>query len=134
MKCRRQGQAEHAEERWSNIYQANPAGDATSGKDRTREFEEQGDANGFVVEKDAMHRFAVGAERLAVIRHDHDQRALVQAALSKIGEQLAQRSVGIGNLSVVGVLKRVSYGGEDRKVRAGRTRWTHMKKGDEWLC
>ena len=105
LKCRRQGKTEHAEESGSNVYQANPAGDATSGKDRTRELEEQGDADGFVVEEDAVHRFAMGAERLAVIRHDHDERAFIQATLSKIGEQLAQGSVGIGDLSVVGVLK-----------------------------
>ena len=40
-------------------------------------LEKQGNLDGFVVKKDAVHALAMRAQRLSVIRHHHDQRAVI---------------------------------------------------------
>ncbi len=109
----RQRQTQHAEKRGRDVDQAYTSRNATSGKEFAREFEDERNANGFVVEKDSVHRLAMSAERLAVIRHHHDDGVFIEAALAEVGEELAEGGVGVGDLAIIGV-------GEPLVVRCGR--------------
>ena len=89
LKCWREGQTQHAKQSRSHVHQPHSGRNAPSRKQFTRKLEEQRHADGLIVQKYPMHALTMRAQRFAVIRHDRDQRSVIQAALAEVGEQLA---------------------------------------------
>ena len=61
-----------------------------------------------------MRAFAVFAERLAMVRGDHDQRPIERVRGAQAVEERAERGVGVGDLS------RVRIASVSRGIRLGR--------------
>src|SRR5882757_5839480 len=66
-----------------------------------RKFEEQRNVDGLVIEKNAMMRFAVLAERLAMICHDSNQAGIEKISCPQFSEELSDNRVGVSNFAVV---------------------------------
>ena len=70
------------------------------------------------------------AKRLAVIGHDSNEGAIIEAALAQVSEQLAQRCVRVGDFAVVRIGKAlVVRRQEDRRARADRKVYPNEERG-----
>src|SRR5579864_4915320 len=66
-----------------------------------RKFEEQRNVDRLVIEKNAMMRFAVFSERLAMIRHDGNQAGIEKISCPQFTEELSDNPVCVSNFPVV---------------------------------
>ena len=82
-----------------------------------RELDDEGDADGFVVEEDAVGIFAMSAEGLAVIGGDGHDGVVIKAAGFQLAHEFADYLVFIGDGSVVRLGGVFAFVGLGRIVR-----------------
>ena len=122
----RPGGARQLEDRRHQIDVLDGPGHAMSRVTRARELHDERHADGLAVEKQPVLPLAVIAEALAVIRQQHDEGLVVEAAAAERRHQASHQLVGVRNLPVVGRVLRKA-----RRRRVGRVRLVQVHEQEE---
>ncbi len=106
------GNLERLEDGRKDIDGSHGSGDALSRGKRTGALQDQGNAESGVVDEEPVAFFSVLAERLSVVRRDHDERVLAEPSRLEGLEHAAHLGIHVLDLTVVtgGIGRRRSVG------------------------
>jgi hypothetical protein len=85
-----------------NIHETDKGFDLSRGV-LSRKLDQQRNVDGFVVKKNAVMRFAVFSEGLAMVRHDGNHGAVEKAPGPQFADQFSDDGIGVCNFPVVGL-------------------------------